>query len=941
MKASRSRVTYKLLLRIDKGYQISDSDKQMLSSVKSLEWGTYKITKLPNSIGVLKNLSELRIRSKELSDISALRNLASLSTLELSNTGVSDISALRNLASLSTLELSNTGVSDISVLRNLTSLSTLELSNTGVSDISVLRNLTSLSTLNLSNTQVNDISALSGLKSLHTLDLSGIKIKDLSALSGLCALKRLNIQNSKTTSIPKCLLDFNLNFITEQKEYVYYYGEGIYIHGLTLTDQPIEIFSQRRELIRAYYREGEQVPVNECKVIFLGDSESGKTHSIKRLQINGEFLKDFDGKSTPGIEITINPTKLANTDIVINYWDFGGQEIQHSMHRMFLTERTVYVVFLNARQDELMDERARYWMENIKAFAPDAPVLVVINKIDQNEHPRFNEKGFIDSYGEQVKKIIRLSAKTDEKQVFLEKLQGNINSIIKDLPTVSKKIPRSWKNLMENVREMPDHYLTTEQFIIKCQANSIKNYEEIHDELVDLFQVIGVSFCFYKNRSIADYLLLNPRWMLNALYAIVANGKAVAKNGVITQHNLYDLLEKNTINGFTISRVSPKQRYKSSEVNYILGVIRMFGLSYSLKDSSEFFPMLCDPNEKISVKDAVPEDALHFIFRYVYLPTNVMHRLIVEMQSDLDYQYVWYTGAIFRNNQQNQTAYIHSEGNNLHIYVYGEDKYYNLNEYLTPISNIVRNINMGLGISAVELLTYRNDRGEAEIPLKRVKGNLQHDIEREYNETIDEIIYYDALARRYFDASVKTDDILKAVVYALKALQTKIIYYSSDEDSRNSFVSAQVTPKLTEKGYSCADQQPGGVGVSRKSPGERDFVVKNKAGQEILIYEGLNLKSLNKAYLDKHIDKVLVDYNPQGLRYSILVTYLECDRNKFTKFISKYREHIAEYAPESYRCIGKPERIRFEGEFLSCMEMKYEVGGLYFTIYHIIVRMGQ
>ena len=242
MRASRSRVTYKLLLRIDKGYQISEADKQMLSSVKSLEWGTYKITKLPNSMGVLKNLSELRIRSKELSDISALRNLASLSTLELSNTGVSDIS----------------------VLRNLTSLSTLELSNTGVSDISVLRNLTSLSTLNLSNTQVNDISALSGLKSLHTLDLSGIKIKDLSALSGLCALKRLNIQNSKTTSIPKCLLDFNLNFITEQKEYVYYYGEGIYIHGLTLTDQPIEIFSQRRELIRAYYREGEQVPVNEC-----------------------------------------------------------------------------------------------------------------------------------------------------------------------------------------------------------------------------------------------------------------------------------------------------------------------------------------------------------------------------------------------------------------------------------------------------------------------------------------------------------------------------------------------------------------------------------------------------------------------------------------------------------------------------------------------------
>ena len=177
-------------------------------------------------------------------------------------------------------------------------------------------------------------------------------------------------------------MDFKLDFKTED----FPEGPGIYIHGLELTDQPIEIFSQDRELIRAYYREHDRVPVNECKVVFLGDAEAGKTHSIKRLLKKGEKISELKSQSTPGIEITVDTMQMEGSDIVVNYWDFGGQEIQHSMHRMFLTERTIYVVFLNARQDPL-DDRARYWLENICSFAQDAPVLLVINKMDQNDRP--------------------------------------------------------------------------------------------------------------------------------------------------------------------------------------------------------------------------------------------------------------------------------------------------------------------------------------------------------------------------------------------------------------------------------------------------------------------------------------------------------------------------------------------------------------------------
>ena len=968
------------------GTQVSEiSALSKLTSLSELCLSGTQVSDI-SALSKLTSLSELDLSNTKVSDISALSKLTSLSKLDLSGTEVTDISALSKLTSLSELCLSSTEVSDISALSNLTLLSDLCLGNTQlkvtnegykislsvlfkyytsfatfssssgkifmvkrykygtqIRDISALSKLTSLLRLDLEGTKVNDISALSNLKNLETLNLGGLEINDLDAISGLTALKQLNLQNSKTTRIPESILDLDIGFIIEEiNPFPKSHDKGVFIHGLTLTDQPIEVFSQSRELLRAYYTERNRGPVNECKVIFLGDAESGKTHSIRRLLKKGEYLKDedFDGNSTPGIETTVSKIKMKNTNIVVNYWDFDGQEIQHSMHRMFLTERTVYVVFLNARQDDQMDERARYWLENIKTFAPDAPVLVVINKIDENNHPRFNEIGITSDYSDQVKKVIRLSAKEDTPQVFLEKLQESINNTILELPTVKKEIPGTWKNLMEDIRSMPEHYLTTRQFIDKCSSCKIMDFEEIHDDLVDLFQVIGVSFCYYKDRSTADYMLLNPKWMLNALYTIVTNGKKVSENGIISHNDLFNLLKNDSINGEPIKRVIPELRYQGTEVNYILGVIRTFKLSYRLEDGSEFFPMLCDGNEKKSVAD-VPEDALHFIFRYKYLPTNVIHRLIVNMQGDIDYQKVWYTGAVFRNEQQNQIAYVHALGNDLHIYVYGEHEYYSLNEYLTPISNRVRRINKNMGISAKELMTYRVNDIEAEMPFDEVMGNLRNKLYTRYDSNTKSVIDYRDISRRYIDERPRFDRILQSIIKALEALQRDKTYYRNEynsrdlENSRNHFVSAQ----LESAGYNCSEQLPGGFGKHEKAAGERDIVIRDILGQEILIYEGLNLAGWNKTYIDEHIAKLLKNYNPNGLRKGVLVTYLECDRDKYLGFINGYRMHMTEYAPEGFKYVGEPIDMPSNGQLLTVLGMNYEAGGLFYLVYHIIVRV--
>ena len=67
----------------------------------------------------------------------------------------------------------------------------------------------------------------------------------------------------------------------------------------------------------------------------------------------------------------------------MNVWDFGGQEIMHSTHQFFLTERSLYLVVLNGR-DGLEDEDAHYWLKMVESFGEGSPAIVVLNKIKEH-----------------------------------------------------------------------------------------------------------------------------------------------------------------------------------------------------------------------------------------------------------------------------------------------------------------------------------------------------------------------------------------------------------------------------------------------------------------------------------------------------------------------------------------------------------------------------
>ena len=984
------RDLYEVLCRIDAGEVFSDEIMEKIGNWKEIESIFYDFDlskgKIPNCIGLVKSVTNLDLSSTQVEDISTLSGLTALRSLDLSGTSVRDISVLSGLTSLTNLDLCRTQIKNISALSGLTALINLDLSETDVSDISALSGLTALTNLDLSETDVSDISALSGLTALTNLDLTGTQVKDISALSGLTALTNLDLRYTKVedisalsgltsltnldlswskvsdisalsgltaltnldlrtltlTELPEFLLDLNIPFIDSEDFFV---KKGINIHNLKLKNQDISIFlSNDRTLIREYYRTqkaAQASPLNEVKVVFLGDGQAGKSLTIERLLHDGKMPENFNGEATPGISINTKTYGIGKDDIVVHFWDFGGQEIMHSMHRLFLTQRTLYVVFLNAR-DNKQDDQAWYWLNNIRSFAKDAPALIILNQMDQNPSAALNVSGLKNFYPALSENILKISALNDSPEVFNAQVTESIKKEIDGMASVRVSFPNEWKRLMEDIRGMEVDYIQAETFREKCARQGIAYEKDLFDRIINLFQDTGVCFCSRKNAFQGDYMVLKPDWLTNALYIIAFNGRRYAKNGILTENDCYKLFEEEPAGEEAVKKVRKDFKYKNADIRYILDVVQNFGLLYQIDKERFFMPLLCDPDEGTIEKQFLAGgEALHTSFVYTYLPANVLHQLMVHFGKDLDMAKVWRTGAVFNRHECGWQALVCIRQNRLEMYVRGknEDMYPGA-AYREMLSRAVSEINDDYGFKAEELVYYRWQGEEEAFKLKTIKRIIEKGRDEIFSELRDEYIRVREILSAYtIKPEVLEQEILRErLCDALLTLQANTDYLK--EKGYNTRVR-----DLLKSGYICKDETEEGVSESRIESGELDILIQDKkTSRDLAIYEGLRLTSFGdeaKDYLNRHLNKLVDNYNIKGLPYLYLVSYVSWSKEKFGTLAGKYYEHVVGGAGAKNPVSRSRTLSAGPGQYMRCWEVSYQCGGTPFTVFHIVVRMGK
>ena len=148
---------------------------------------------------------------------------------------------------------------------------------------------------------------------------------------------------------------------------------------------------------------------NDVKLFVLGNGRVGKTQLCRRLR--GDPY-DESIPSTHGVEVWRTDLEQVRGDDTLtctaNWWDFGGQDIYHGTHALFLRSRAVFLVLwdpeLENREEVEVEgvpgrnQPLAYWLDYVRSLAgSESPIVVVQSRCDDFDHevaPPVSNPGF-------------------------------------------------------------------------------------------------------------------------------------------------------------------------------------------------------------------------------------------------------------------------------------------------------------------------------------------------------------------------------------------------------------------------------------------------------------------------------------------------------------------------------------------------------------------
>ncbi len=535
--------------------QVSDlSPLAHLQALQSLVCDGTQVSDL-SPLADLQELRSLDCSRTQVSDLSPLGRLQALQFLDCCDTQVSDLSPLAHLQAIQSLDCSGTQVSDLSPLADLQRLRSLQCSRTQVSDLSPLADLQGLRSLHCSRTEVSDLSPLDHLEALQSLVCWNTPVNDLSPLARLPALRSVDCDGTRVEFLPEALAWLKSL-------------EDLNLYGTRITEIPAEVLSRHHgdnclERLRAHLRDleagGERLP--DVKVLVLGNGRIGKTQICRRLR--GEAFEE-NADSTHGIVVTSamlpmsqsvrkarrphrkkgGPAACNDEEALLHLWDFGGQDLYHGTHALFMRTRSLFILVWTPTSENtsaygyggmtFRNHPLAYWLEYVRHLSgTNSPLLIVQNMCDRAAdemlHPPVQGQALQDFAS---RKVLHYSALKDRGRAALdEALQQAIQwlrentgqaQIGRGRLAVKRKL-EALRDQDASVRVENRKYRTLTQAFFHqlcAEAGGVSSPEM----LLDYLHHTGI--VFYRRGLFDDRIVLDQGWALEAVYAVFDRQKS-------------------------------------------------------------------------------------------------------------------------------------------------------------------------------------------------------------------------------------------------------------------------------------------------------------------------------------------------------------------------------------------------------------------------------
>ncbi|MFB7295506.1 leucine-rich repeat domain-containing protein [Streptomyces rubiginosohelvolus] len=502
---------------------------QNLTELTVLHLFNNHLESVPEWLGDLNKLTLIRLDSNELRDIpESIGNLTKLNGLQLFGNQLTSVpESLGNLTQLRDLSLGGNQLTSVpESLGDLTQLSELHLYENQLSSVpESLGNLTQLTYLRLENNQLSSVpESLGNLTQLSELHLGWNQLRSVpEALGNLTQLTYLRLDNNRLTSVPASLGNLSqLNVF--------------HLSGNQLTTPPPEIISAGAQAMVSFLGEMSRDPVRQwsSKVVVVGEGRVGKTSLLRALR---KEPHDFHEASTHGLTVdSLNlshPNSQDSSDVTMHLstWDFGGQEIYHATHQFFLTDRSLFLLLWDA-QIGWEGSKLHYWLDMIKARAPQAPVVLVATHLG----PRPPDLPLTELKATYPGLIVASLAADSETREGVEEVRECIRREAALLPLMGATWPRRWLQAADSVRAAAAKHIDPEQLYSLMAEHGVS--EQAHQQaLTAALHSLGELLFYPNDEELCDLVVLRPQW-LTTYISRVLDSESVLENGGLFDHSL-------------------------------------------------------------------------------------------------------------------------------------------------------------------------------------------------------------------------------------------------------------------------------------------------------------------------------------------------------------------------------------------------------------------
>lgn len=617
-------------------------------------------------IGNLDNLETLNLSGVRIVNPSCLSSLTKLKNLNLIfsyRIQGNDLSFLKKMSNLQSLCIKGWDISDCTPIHHLKDLQFLDLGNNKLESCDTLRYLDNLLSLNLSCNPLTDIKGLIPLKKLQHLDLDqNYKIIDHSPLSSLKSLEKLNLNTNQIKDINEFKKILTLEYLQElvisesplnwREDSIHKHIPKEIISQVAKTKNPLPLKNYFRDIKKGKGKN------NSVKVILIGNGNVGKTQIAKRLVEDNEFVFDEQHKSTHGIVI-LNK-KL--DDLNVNIWDFAGQDIYYSTHRLFLKTRALFLLVWDIENENKVyheykarrykNEKLIYWLEYVRLFSQNSPILIIQNKVDTDKNIH---TGYFSETKESLKssypiiEFLQTSAKNGYNFDVLKywiKESFSINDRLRR--EILQEIPLPWIDLAEQLGRFQSENrktLSYQDFRSLCEKYDLT---QSFDTLLKYYHDTGLFY--YSEGYFNNQIILNQSWAIDAVYAALDRESFYFRIGKINKGrlkygNLVEIWKENT----------------DEERMLFIGFMMSAELCFEVLNPNIQNPKLTDrefvapqllpeskPQEVEFLSNQFNIDTYEEELKFRFLPTVYIQRFMVKASSIFNIMELWQNGILIQ-----------------------------------------------------------------------------------------------------------------------------------------------------------------------------------------------------------------------------------------------------------------------------------------------------